>query len=297
MKLKLSTNKTMRVLTIALASFASFSLTSVAAQMGEEQYQRSQKELKIMSKIFEASLTENKDRRKNVFFTTKPKATYLAKQGMVFSFNFGRTSFEHASDWAAFGEGVGALVGEIASDVGSALAEIPEAPPVPEINIMTEEYIEDFAEAYGHRMEVLEKMREENRMQREKVRELQREIRSIERDAERDSSESERLKRKLESKLESLEKQMREYKKSMEEYRQKRDAKYTESQRKKSDALLTTLCDYGSTLRSLKSDEYVTLIFENYENNKDQVYVFEYDDVKNCDSGRDLLKRAISYQN
>ena len=89
---------------------------------------------------------------------------------------------------------------------------------------------------------------------------------------------------------------MSEYKKSMLEYRKKRDQKNTQNAKTKSDTIVSTLCDYGATLRSLKNDEHITLIFENYTDNKDQVYVFDYDEVRSCDSGEKLLKTAVSYQ-
>ena len=40
----------------------------------------------------------------------------------------------------------------------------------------------------------------------------------------------------------------------------------------------------------------ITLIFTNFENSKDQVYVFNYKDVKSCSNKDKLVKKAISYQ-
>jgi len=66
--------------------------------------------------------------------------------------------------------------------------------------------------------------------------------------------------------------------------------------KQKSDSILTTLCDYGATLRSLKNDEYITLVFENYENGKDKMLVFSSKNVKSCCNKDKLLETVISYQ-
>ena len=283
----------------ALTLFASASVV----QAKEQDFSRAQKELRIMTKIFETTLEDASANSNKIRLagSRNVDSTYLAKQGMVFTFNFSRNAFPQ-SEWGAFGEGVGQMVNAIAAEVGHALAEVPlppEAPvvvsPAPNVSIDYEEYWD----AYQERMEALEALRERHREQREQVRELQREIRSLERQSSREEREQKELKKvkgKLEEKMQVLNQKMNEYKESMAEYRKKRDQKYTQSTQLKSDAIISTLCDYGTTMRSLKSGEHVTIIFNNFNDNKDQVYVFNAIDVKRCeDSGR-LLDRAISYQ-
>ena len=270
------------------------SLCSAATFAAEQQYERAQKELKIMSKIFDTSINESQEKRSRFLSASGSSATYLAKQGMVFSFNFGRNTFQSASDWAAFGEGVGHLVGEIASEVGNAIVDAPLPPMAPE-SIDLENFYADYEE----RIAAQEAMRERLSEQREQVRDMQREIRRVEREKQAAASQrqtAEKLRQELEQKLSLLDKKKDEYNKMMKEYREKRDQKYLANSQKKSDTILTTLCDYGATLKSLKNDEFVTIIFKNFEDEKDQVYVFDYDDVKSCDSKEDLMKRAIAYQ-
>lgn len=282
--------------TLAIASL--FSIASFSATAQEQHYERAQKELRIMSKIFETSLSDQVSHKTRILGSHKSQATYLAKQGMVFTFNFGRNSFGSPDEWAAFGEGIGHFVGEMASELGAALGdavEAPHAPVEPDIGFD----IEDRLEAAQERREALEMMREVQQVQREEVRELQREIRRIERERENRDIEKDQIdeiKRELENKVDILKGRMEEYKKSMTEYRTKRDEKYTQSAKLKSETIVSTLCDYGATLRSLKNDEYVTLIFNGYSNGKDKVYVFEYDDVRNCQSAEKLLKSSINYQ-
>jgi len=297
-------NKAMKKQTVR-SSFVRKSVLTVASLLTvltfgvnakEQDFSRAQKELKIMSTIFQTSLAEQKSEQRRFLSSRETKATYLAKQGMVFSFNFGRNSFSGAEDWEAFGEGIGDLVGSVASEVGVALGEaFAEAPEAPELAYNLERQFE----AYGERIEAIEMLKEHNNAQREEVREIQREIREIERNKDRVNSkkdEHKRLKEKLEKKVDVLKDKMSEYKKSMSDYRKKRDEKYTKNSKTKSDTIVSTLCDYGATLRSLKNDEHITLIFENFTDNKDQVYVFDYDDVRSCDKASKLLKSAVSYQ-
>jgi hypothetical protein len=279
-----------------LAITSLLTVMSFGISAAEQTFEKAQKELKIMSTIFQTSLAEQKSDQRRFLSARQAKATYLAKQGMVFSFNFGRNSFSGAEDWESLGEGIGELVGSVASEVGVAIGEaFAEVPEAPEIAFN----LENQFGAYGERLEAMELLKEQNNIQREEVRELQREIRDLERNRDRINAkkdEHNRLKQELEKKVDILKEKMDRYKKSMADYRKKRDEKYTQNAKTKSDTIVTTLCDYGATLRSLKNDEHITLIFENYSNNKDQVYVFNYDDVRSCDSAARLLKTAISYQ-
>jgi len=295
MKKQPSNAKALKTLLIGVVS--ALALSSISAIAADQPFKRAQKEIKIMSKIFETSLNENSGRKQRFMGSRKTSATYLAKQGMVFSFDFSRHGFNDTNDWAAFGEGIGAFVGGIASEVGAALAEVPEIPDAP----VAPDYsidLEDYYQGRTERREQLELMREKHQQQREEVRKLQREIRQMESESDRleNESKADALRDQLNSKLESLKSKMQSYKKSMADYRKKRDEKYEASAQLKSQAVLTTLCDYGSTLKSLDNDEYVTLIFKNYNDNKDQVYVFEFDDIKSCDSVDKMVKSAISYQ-
>jgi len=277
------------------ASIALTSLSSIAAD-----YSKAEKELKIMGKIFETSLSEANKSQSNRFGRSgRTESTYLAKQGMVFKFNFSQSGFSGAEDWRAFGEGVGQLVGSISAEIAQSFSEVDHVAPVAPIVPLADGNWEDNMEAFEAYNEAMENMREDQRDKREEVRDLQRSIRDIERQTRRENTNSAKLKdakEKLKMKMKELENKMAVYKQSMEDYRKKRSEKYQLNNKKKVDLITSTLCDYGSTLRSLDSDEYVTLIFENYEGKKDQVHVFKYKNVKSCNNKESLLKKAISYQ-
>ncbi len=299
---KLSTLKKVALVSISSALACSSMLASA------EDYQRAQKELKIMSKIFDTSLSEANISNKSHIFPGRSgstKATYLAKQGMVFTFSFARSEFGGADDWQAFGEGVGRLVGTIASEVSEAFADIdselnntpraPRAPrPVDDVDAW-----EDKMEAYEAYRSAMDELREQQRESRREIRDMQRNIRELEREAKHNKEESAELNKQraeLEKKMKKLSEEQAIYQKTMEEYREKKNQKTRERNSKKADLIISTLCDYGSTLRSLGNDEHVTLIFSNYNGDQDQVYVFDYDKVSDCSSKDKLLKNAVAYQ-
>ncbi len=276
---------------LSLASFNSFAAD----------YSRAEKELRIMSKIFETSLSEAKltNTRHIPSSRSRIEATYLAKQGMLFTFNFSQSGFS-GEDWQAFGEGIGQLVGTISAEIAQSFSdiepvEVPRVPRVPSVNGDWGDNIEAY-EAY---QEAMKELREEQRDKREEVRDIQRSIREIERQAKREEVDAKNLettKKKLEEKMQVLSKKMEQYEKIRNEYEDKKREKHKVNNQNKSDLITSTLCDYGATLRSLKSNEHITLIFKNYENGKDQVHVFNYSAVKNCNDKDKLLKKAISYQ-
>ncbi|MET1255810.1 hypothetical protein [Aliikangiella maris] len=294
---------------IAFSSILALQTGTLTAQ--SDNFERAQKELKIMSKIFDTSLAEQHQNKAAIYGSKNTEATYLAKQGMVFSFNFSKGSFDSINSWEDFGEGIGHFVEAVASEVGNAIANIPDVsiphPPQPISPTELEmDEVEQF-EAYQEHMEMLERLRERNHVQREKVRDLQREIRSLEREKLHFESRKENesavnnekikaMKVELQKQVDKLNQEMESYKKSMQEYRDKRSKKRTENIKRKTDIIFSTLCDYGATLRSLNKGEYVTIIFKNFQNNEDKIHVFDYSDIKSCNSKDNLLRSATTYQ-
>ena len=285
-----------KALTVTLTGVLSLaSLSTYAAD-----YSRAEKELRIMSKIFDTSLTETKqtDNRRHYSESHKTEAVYLAKQGMVFSFNFSQSGFS-GEDWQAFGEGIGQLVGSISAEIAQSFADVDFVAPVAPLAPLADGDWEVNMEAYEAYQEAMEELRDEQRDKREEVRDIQRSIRDIERQARReevDSKELENTKKKLEEKMKVLSKKMEQYEQLRKDYEKKKREEYKLNNQNKSDMITSTLCDYGATLRSLKNDEHITLIFKQFENGKDQVHVFNYEDVKDCTNKDKLLKKAISYQ-
>ncbi|MGB0495963.1 MAG: hypothetical protein ACPGJI_06375 [Kangiellaceae bacterium] len=282
------------------------SCVAIAPQLAmAADYSRAEKELRIMSKIFETSINDSRRGDERSYFpgsSRNTESTYLAKQGMVFTFSFNQNRFGDASDWQALGEGIGEFVGTLTSEIAHSLADnlpnVPEAPVAPTRSYSEHDW-EDQVEIYEEFQQAMENLRDEQRDKREEVRDLQRSIRDLERKARREEVDSKKLsqtKAKLEEKVNVLNKKMEQYEKAMKEYRDKKAQQLVAANKKKSDLIVSTLCDYGTTLRSLENDEHVTLVFSNFAKNKDQIYVFNYKDVKSCSSKDKLLKKAVSYQ-
>ena len=67
--------------------------------------------------------------------------------------------------------------------------------------------------------------------------------------------------------------------------------------------VLSTMCDYGATLKNLPSNERVTLLFERegkrWTNNKTKMYVLGKEDLMECQSDDldtdGLIEKSISY--
>lgn len=290
------------MLSIIASCLVVTSQTSIAAD-----YSRAEKELRIMSKIFETSMSEANDKNSRSYFTRSSRttqSTYLAKQGMVFTFSFPGSHSVSSNDWRSLGEGIGHLVGSIGAEIAHSLSDndeppvlalVPKTPRLPFPN----RGWDDDVEAYEDFQQAMEELRDEQRDKREEVRDIQRSIRDIERKARReevDSKKLDKIKSKLEVKMKALNQKMEEYEKSMKDYRDQKVAQIKAKNTKKSDLIISTLCDYGATLRSLNNGEYVTLIFSNFENRKDKIYVFNYKDVKSCSNKDKLIKKAVSYQ-
>lgn len=308
--MSIHTHSTIKILrkSLLVGALSGLALAGFSAYAAD--YSRVEKELRIMSKIFETSMGDAKGNNQNRVFSqrsSKTEAIYLAKQGMVFSFNFNSSRFGDLSEWQIFGQGIGHLVGSISQEIGQALSDIdiehptpPVMPDGPEIDFDNWGNVwEENMEAYESYREAMEELKDQNRGYRDEVRDLQRSIRDIERRTRHDQNDEKKLaesKKKLEGKVAELSEKMKIYEKSMQNYREKRKEKYRISNQNKADAIVSTLCDYGTTLRSLKNSEYITLIFKNYQESKNQVHVFSYNDVKNCSSKDKLLKKATSYQ-
>jgi len=288
---------------------ASFGSMTYAAKLPAD-LDRKEKELKIMSRIFETSLAEYDEDEGQLPGSNRPQSIYLAKQGMVFSFDFdNQIHFYSRAEWENFGRGIGHLVGNIVNEVGNVLADVevqstpaqaPE-PPLPPQSFSDdwEREFEEKMKAYERRMEALQAMREQQAEQRQAVRELQREIRDLERQTRTLNSKDDKLetlREKLQEKQRLLKEKLDAYQRQMHEYRKKRDNERRVSAQKKSELIFSTLCDYGSTLRSIEDDEYVTLIFKRFDGKRDQFYVIPAEQVKECRDANRLAEDAVAYR-
>lgn len=332
MKTLVNTHTVKTGLLLALACAAFPAADAQQGQQGQQGQQLPQgrqadfsgalRELNIMSNIFAATLEEDRDNR-FPSFGRSPDALYLAGQGMVFTFNLNNAMFP--ANFGGYFRQFGADMQRLADDVMNELsASFPDVdfdfdfdfdydddnggvvfvPPAPAPAPGGRgPFIVNLNEARNEQREAMQEMMEEMRDQQREVQELQRDLRELQRDLrDRDAnvaSTEERIRQtetRIAEETATLESQRQAYQRFVEEYEVRRREQVENLNRELTAGVVTTLCDYGATLRSLENGEHVTLIFENYAEDEDQVYVFDYQDLASCESADSLLASAIGYR-
>lgn len=290
---------------ITLPAILAFAAFKGSAQQNTD-YSEALRELDIMSNIFEAALEPRRDSNNFRAVSILDESSYLAEQGMVFSFiqtgNRGMMAFIDLDNMpGAFAEmeiNMAEMAREITTEVRRALPNgdfsFPGGGAFASLAMMEEE------------LEAMEEMSDDIRDQQEEVRDLQRDMRDLQRElrnADDDSAEIAeieenivQLQAQINAEREVLDSLTASYQSVIQEYRQERNNEITAQNEAARSLIFATLCDYGNTLRALENNEHVTLVMQNYENGQDQVYVLDYTDVASCSSGEQLLQNAIAYQ-
>ncbi|KTF15258.1 hypothetical protein [Pseudoalteromonas sp. H105] len=269
------------------------------------------REVSIMENILSTALKQDTDNKVRAI-----NANYFAKQGVVFELDITAGNRWHA--------------------IFSGAPEAP-LPPMPDIDfsdvnieflsdqveIISEHAVESSRDAYHHAMEVMREGAEKVRDIAEQERDVSREIRDLERE-KRDlefatrhdnSAEVKELvsrKNSLEKEIKALEKQQTKLTKEQKKARQAISAKHAQREKQKvaeqeqllekiSQSISLTLCDYGSGLRSLPNDEYVSFVLDGLgQKDKNLIKIFNKGDIKKCVIGEtkasELALKAISYQ-
>ena len=265
-------------------------------------YSQALRELDIMSNIFEAASDQRRGDRDRMQLSSFDEGMYLANQGMVFSFrmNSGRNFFRAINIDALPAEAIANMEIDLAGIADEISTEMRRVFPG-----------QDFSMPFGAPMmpgmtdeqrDAIEEMTDMIRDRQESIRDQQRELRELQRrlrNDEGDSSDIENRIARTESDLETetalLEEQNNAYRTFMQEYQEVQEQQIAARNRQAENEILTTLCDYGATLRSLQNDEHISIVLQNYADNRDRVYVFEFADVASCSSAEQLLQSAISY--
>lgn len=288
----------------AFSSVLGLSAVHVIAQQNSD-YSEVIRELDIMSNIFEAALEPRRDNDGFRPVSILDESNYLANQGMVFTFiqpgNRGMMAFIDIDDMPGGAlAGMGINMAEMAMEIST---EVRRAIPSADFDFPGGPFAS--IAMMGGDFEGMENMTDAIRDQQEEVRDLQRDMRDLQRQLRDDNND--RTEAEIESSIENLQVEIdaerteletltSEYQGIMQEFQQERDQQVAARNEEAQSLILSTLCDYGNTLRSLQNDEHVTLVMRNFENNQDQVYVLDYADVTSCSSAEQLLQGAISYQ-
>lgn len=271
--------------TLGLIALLSLSGTGLAS--AQETFNQEQRELNIMRSIFEAVLEPDSDARR-FLRNAEPEALYLAGQGMVFTFDL-----PQARETVLLDRGrTGVLAMGFTADSGVSLrrsdADIALAP----------------AFAHGQAMpggsEEQVRLREAMQKKQAELRELQSEMRDLTRTQRENPGDNTKEMEELQQSLQALSTELQEQRKSYaalvrEEGKALIEERNTKK-REQASLLISTLCEYGKTLGSLASDQHITLVFRDFEDNRDQVYVFPQEAIAECNNAESLQQSAVSYQ-
>lgn len=280
-------------------TYLSFTVTlgiTVAAYAAQpDNLERAAKDLEIMSHIIQTSL-QPEDSNRRFMWRQQVDAHYLAGQGVVFSIHLPGSGNFYNYISAAGDHGA----------VFTAAAPMPPVPPV-EIDGQTGFVVSSsgFSSATqsDEQRKAMEEIRDAMREKERAMQSVQREIRDVQRQiarADNDTKELDKKMKELEKNLnaqaDALEQQRKTYTDVVTDMEKKNQAQREENNKIITHQIVKSLCDYGSTLKSLKSGERVSLILENYADNRDQIYVFDYKDIASCTSSDKLMNSAIAYQ-
>ncbi|MFT5451272.1 MAG: hypothetical protein ACI9N9_000756 [Enterobacterales bacterium] len=270
-------------LTIVISTF--FGNTVIAKTIDVS---KSKKDVLVMARVIETSLEASNN---NFPGTAHISGTYLADQGYLFSIQLNGIS--------SFG-----IPGLASWDRGRLELDIPELITEVLATIETNKTLTVAPESIISTVDSLyadEDLQETLKELREKQRDIRREDYQLRRDIRKEESESERenLEKKLDSNRQLLKEYTQEYSDSLAFYKTKRTNRRVEKSTDATNAIFSTICDYGQTMRALKKDEKVTLMIKGglgEDGTKaTQVYVINQGDLKKCSDSLNLKKNAIHY--
>ncbi len=310
----------MKALAIASLFGATLATSAVAQNLTELD-----KQLNIMSGVIDTALKQ--DTTKEGVRYRSIEATYLAKQGVIFTIHTGGRSMMFDFDFG---------------DLMSVIPTPPSAPEAPTVTVVADgmhveshgdyEFIveQDWgetAERVVRQVEKIvrktdEKLREFRSDRREiewEIRELERrnrdlefELRAADNERQREiEGEMKELKAELD-RLQSRQQELQDYAQELAEEKKAELAKQREMQEKAYKTFLAnfegsvgdTLCSFGAGLRELPDDEHISFILKNFgkgEDGKaqDRLYIFNKKSVKSCVAEKitpsDLLAKAEVY--
>jgi len=250
---------------------------------------KSKKDIRVMTRIIEASLESS---AKNFPGNPRIEGTYLAEQGYLFSIQL--------NGIGAFG-----IPGLASWDGGKLELDVPEIINEALTNIdyganastyVPEEVISSIDGLYDNEelQDTLKELREKQRQTRKKAYKIRREIRRTD-----DEDKRKELEERLDENNAALKQYSQQHSQALNSYKTERQARRVQKSNNAINAVFSTLCDYGQSLRALKKNEKFTLMIKggvDTDGNKaTQVYVIEQKSIKNCSDSKDLISSAIHY--
>ena len=317
-------------LMIALFSYS----VSADPQRSDVDLDKVKKEVKILTRIIKTALIEDEEdgsrERSQKLMPRRIESLYLDGQGIVLQIELG---YGGRGDFLAFGDFDLELVEPLVavaplpplefSSRGTIAVNSPDSEDI--VTAADMEVLEEVREAMeGLAMEAEGIMQETefairadrlySREFNERVRALQkerrkalRELREKEREAlhltARGKSLSEEQKAKILAEVKAYKQNLADYKQKAQAVKEEQKKVWLEEIVNFEDRLLNALCEYGSSLRSLPSNESLSLVLKKAERHGkrqlDKVFVLKKSDLIACQDGdismNDLKKRSSSY--
>jgi hypothetical protein len=267
-----------------------------------ESYDQAMRELNIMRNIFNASM---QDRDKGRFGFGSGDAIYLANQGMVFTFALPGRGWLNMPDLAKlqslngnnfdfdfdFDEGDAQVF--IENDAGSDTRAFEYQQKMLEFNQGVLEKESEMRQAMSAKQNEMHDLQLQMNAKQREMRELQRQQRQGL--AVDNNNEVERLDDELEVLGDEIDKLGDSINESQQTYQADLKAQLATVHQAYAAQIFSTLCNYGNTLRSLGTDQHVSIVLRNHEENQSQVYVVDYSALSSCSSGESLQQTAIAY--
>lgn len=302
--------------------------TAYAAQDNSD-IDRKVRELRIMDNIFEAALEEGSERSSRMRRMGPLESMYLADQGMVFRFrmvNFGPGNFSRRGYNTLSLDYIESMLERTKASLERVQSSFPDldfdfdydfdfdndnnreffirrgaAPATPASPAASVFF---FTDDRGPEREAMRDMEESMRDTQEEVRDMQRSIRDLERQIRNDDDtdvaaarqEIEQIETRMDEEMAQLDEQQQAYETFLADLENVRREQQQGLVDEASGQIISTLCDYGATLRSLENNEHVTVILEDAMEDTDQVYVFSMGDISDCRDADGLKSKSVAYQ-
>jgi len=278
------------VLTAALICAATL-LTINAKAREVDNLDDLQREARIVADVMKSAL---RSELHNGVRVTSVAAEYLARQGVLISVKLN-------APWLVINDG------ESAIEINGQL-NLEEIPAMVE-NILSDLQI-DVKHYEPEALEALRELREEQRELRSEQRELRSDLRRERRDLVRaDADDKDKVQQRinqLELELQALEAQSDALSQDIDrQYEELRDYRggpsspspQTAPSRDMNTIIAQAVCDYGATLKALRSDDFVTIAVR--RNDSNEYLAFQMDHVRSCNRGdmrtERLLELAYQY--
>lgn len=265
-------------------------------------------DIRVISNMLETVFDRDDNRRNPLYHhDVDVRGTYLRDQGIVLYIDsdspFSHFGFEMPDIEFVFPEAVMPVLG--AEDMEETWELYEEAmEELQDVYMEVDEISRDRDNPASLR-DAMRALREEHKQAMSEQRSITRDLRrQLERSREMTDEERQAVAAKIKASQNELKSMSDQYSNQLKELRDKQQMEWQEKQTNFERDIINALCDYGSALRSLPNDQFLTLIFDDGArsadgNERDRIYVFTKSDLLACRDGRidkqTLMQKGAAY--